>query len=141
MSKEVIISIEGKQNSGTEAADKTLFVTTGNYYEKNGKHYITYKETEITGFGSNTTTTVKVDGSVVTMMRFGDNNSQLVFEQGRKHIGYYETPFGGFTVGILSECVDVNMNEGVGDINIRYQVEINNTPQSLNDIHLRIREA
>ncbi len=36
--------------------------TFGSYYEKNGKYYIVYQESEATGFESDTTTTVKVEG-------------------------------------------------------------------------------
>ena len=43
MTKEVLISISGIQMSGEEENDIEM-VTIGDYYRKNGKHYIIYDE-------------------------------------------------------------------------------------------------
>ena len=77
MNKDVIISVVGTEQT-PEGNDKVEFVTEGQYYKKGSKVYLKYKESEMTGF-DNTTTTLKIDGDTVSMTRFGNFNSHMVF--------------------------------------------------------------
>ena len=43
MTKDVLITISGVQMSDGDNSDVEM-ITTGSYYMKNGKHYITYDE-------------------------------------------------------------------------------------------------
>ncbi len=71
MKKDVLISIQSTQQVDGDR-DEMELTTFGSYYEKNGKYYIVYQESEATGFQSDTTTTVKVEGeNRVTMIRSG----------------------------------------------------------------------
>lgn len=140
MNKHVIISIKGKQNAGKKDNDEIEFMTEGKLVQQNGKYFITYNETEMTGF-EGTTTTLKVEGDRVTLLRFGANNSQMIFEQGHKYTGHYETPYGAFTIGIMPENVDVDVKGGSGEINVQYALEIAGRQSSQNDIHIMFREA
>lgn len=139
MNKNVIISVKGKQNHGGEESSIEL-VTEGKYYKKGMNYFVTYKETEITGM-EGTTTTLKIEDNKVTLMRFGENNSQLIFEKGQKHVCYYETPYGAFTVGVLSNQVDIDVDDFGGEIAVGYELEIDNAAIGINDFYLQIREA
>jgi len=139
MNKNVIISVKGRQNHGGEENSIEL-VTEGKYYKKGDHYFVTYKETEITGM-EGTTTTLKIEDNKVTLMRFGENNSQLVFEKGQKHLCYYETPYGAFTIGVLSNQVDIRIDDCGGEIAVGYELEIDNTAIGVNDFYLQIREA
>lgn len=141
MKEKVIISITGEETSMEGESDKIEFVTEGNYYERDGKLYLCYKETEISGFDENTTTTVKIDGDTVSMTRFGNVNTHMVFSRGKRHLSHYETPYGSFTIGILPEAVSVDLKEGVGNINIEYMIEVDNTPSSTHNLNLNVRKA
>ncbi len=137
--KDVIISLKGRQNDGEDIEEIEL-VTEGTYYKEGDSHFVTYKETEVTGL-EGTTTTLKVENGVVTLLRFGQNNSQLIFEKGQRHLCCYETPFGAFTIGVNSKIVNVDMNEGGGEISAQYQIEIDNNYSGINDFHLQFREC
>jgi len=142
MNREVIISITGSENSPNGKEENLVeLVTEGKYYKKGDKYYVSYKETSVTGFDDNTTTTLKIDGKTVAMTRFGQVNTHMVFKQGEKHTGYYETPYGSFTVGVLSDDVDVNINDGGGEIHINYLLQIDNATRARHDLKLNIREA
>lgn len=141
MKEKVIISICGEETSAEGENDKIEFITEGNYYERSGKLYLCYKETEISGFDDDTTTTLKIDGDTVSMTRFGKVNTHMVFCRGKRHLSHYETPYGSFTIGILPEHVSVNLNDGAGDINIEYMIEIDNTPSSTHSLNLNVRKA
>lgn len=141
MKKDVIISIKGIYNQDGVEDDQIELVTAGEYYERNGKKYLRYAESEVTGFDKGTMTTLKIDGDVVTMSRSGDGATRMVFENGKKHFGYYETPYGSFTVGTMADFVKVNIGQTTGDISIKYSIDINNVPQSSNNLLMTIREA
>lgn len=140
MNKEVIISIIGNQSMDQNDTDRIELITEGKYYKKDDKYYITYKESEMTGF-SDTTTTVKVEGDRVTLIRFGANNSQLVFEKGQRYVGHYDTPYGAFTIGVMPNNVLIDIDDSGGQINVNYSIEINNGSVGKNDFFMTIREA
>lgn len=141
MNKKVIISITGEEKNIYGEDDKIEFVTEGNYYERNGKSYLSYKETEISGFDSNTTTTLKIDGDTVSMTRFGNVNTHMVFSPGKRHLSHYETPYGSFTIGVVPEAVAIDMTDGSGNINIAYSLEIDNSPSATHSLNLNVRNA
>ena len=140
MNKDVIISIKGKQSPERGDSDIIEFMTEGRFFLKDGKYYITYKETEMTGLAG-TTTTLKVEGEKVTLMRFGANNSQMVFEKGHKYTGHYETQYGAFTIGVMPSDVKVLVGDSGGEINVEYAIEIGGGQASQNDFHIMFREA
>jgi uncharacterized beta-barrel protein YwiB (DUF1934 family) len=89
-----------------------------------------------------TTTTIKItnDGKV-TLMRFGSVNSQFVFEKGQKHLSYYDTTNGTFTVGVTANQINVNVNDSGGEIRVDYRLEIDDSKLGYNDFHMMIRET
>jgi uncharacterized beta-barrel protein YwiB (DUF1934 family) len=140
MNKNVIISVRGTQAAANHETSELELVTEGKYYKKGNAYYVTYKESEVTGM-EGTTTTLKVVDSVVTLMRFGAVNSQFIFEQGQKHVSYYDTSHGAFTIGILANEVNVNVDDAGGEIKVDYEIEIDNNKSGENDFHMLIREA
>lgn len=141
MNKEVIISIEGQEiipEMGEE--NKTELVTEGKYYKKGEKHYLSYKETEVTGFDA-TTTMLKIEDNRVALTRYGQVNTHMVFASGEKHTGYYDTPYGSFTVGVVSDDVKVEFEGNRGKIDIHYLLEIDNNTKAEHKLSLHVREA
>jgi len=137
--KDVIISLKGTQDDGN-GKDEIELVTEGRYYKKNGSYFVSYKETELTGM-EGTTTTLKIEGNKVTMLRFGATNTQLIFEKGIRHMCCYETEFGAFTVGVRSKRVDVDISDSGGKISAQYQLEVDNAAIGVNDFYMQIREC
>ncbi|MDF2522913.1 MAG: hypothetical protein K0R31_554 [Clostridiales bacterium] len=139
MNKNVIISLIGSQTVEQDT-NKIELVTEGKYYKKGSSYYITYRESEVTGL-QGTTTTLKVSDSVITLMRFGAVNSQLIFEKGQKHISYFDTMNGAFTIGVKANTVDINVDDSGGEIRVDYQLELDNAEVGENDFYMHIREA
>ncbi len=140
MKKQVLITVKGSNHYEENQMDAVEFLTTGDFYEKQGKYYIKYEEADQSGM-PDTTTTLKIEPSRVTITRFGKNNSQMVIEQGKKHIGHYETPYGGFTVGVISESADIRVNETSGRLDLKYDVELNDIVTSHNNICVTFKEV
>lgn len=140
MNKNVIISVKGTQMPVNQDPTMLELVTEGRYYKKGNTYYITYKESEVTGL-EGTTTTLTVAGGVVTLIRSGTVNSQMIFEKGQKHMSHYDTGFGAFTIGVFASDVEIEVDDKGGEIWVDYQLEIDNNKSGENDFHMHIREA
>ena len=136
--KAVIISFKGTQYNGFEK-DKVELLTPGAFYKKDEHYYVTYDESTLTGMDGTTTTLKIEDNKKITMMRYGTNNTQLVFEKGQNHVCCYETEFGSFTVGVRSQNVSVDLNEGGGEISANYMLEVDNALVGVNDFYMKIQ--
>lgn len=140
MDKNVIISVKGVQSSEDHDESVLELVTEGKYYKEDGAYCVTYKESEVTGM-EGTTTTLRICDGIVTLMRTGSVNSHFVFQQGQKHVSYYDTEHGAFTIGVYASAVDIRMNDDGGEIRVGYQLEIDNSRSSENDFFMSIRET
>jgi uncharacterized beta-barrel protein YwiB (DUF1934 family) len=121
----VIISIKGSQIYDGQEPDVTELVTAGTLRAEDGGYTIAYQESELTGL-EGTTTKLRIEGPRVTLMREGSVNSQMVFEEGQKHLSMYETPYGSLAVGINTRRMKNTLNENGGDLEIHYAIEIDN---------------
>jgi uncharacterized beta-barrel protein YwiB (DUF1934 family) len=140
MNKDVIISVTGNRNSQGDENFRMELVTEGKYYRQGDKYYVTYDESEVTGM-KGTTTTIEVSGGTITLTRSGSVNSRFVFEKGQKHISYYDTAYGAFTVGIMACDVFIDIDDNGGSILVDYSVEIDNSNTGRSDFCMWIREA
>ena len=140
MKKDVIISIRGLQESQGEAADPITLVTSGRYYRKNGLYYISYDETELTGLAG-THTTVKVGTDAVKVIRTGLYPSELQFELGKRHMSLYHTEFGDLSIVVSTNHIHNTLTDDGGDLDVKYTVEVANTPVGVNHLTLNIKNA
>ena len=99
MDKSVIISIKGRQ-SYENVEDETIELVTEGLLAKEGEgaYTLSYQESELTGL-EGTLTTFQIEDGRITLMRHGEVNSQMVFEEGRRHLSMYNTPYGALAVG------------------------------------------
>lgn len=140
MNKNVIISVKGTQTAENKDANKLELVTEGKYYKKDSTYYVSYKESNLTGMeGTTTTLKISTDGKV-TLMRFGSVNSQFVFEKGQRHMSYYDTTMGTFTVSVFTNQVNVNVDDSGGEVRVDYRLEVDDSKPGFNDFHMMIRE-
>lgn len=141
MNKNVIISVKGIQSSGNKKSNTLELVTEGRYYKKGETYYVTYKESKVTGM-EGTTTTLKIsEDGIVTLMRFGSVNTQFIFEKGQKHMSYYDTQHGTFTIGVTTNTVSVDVDDKGGEVRVDYRLDIDDNKSGQNDFHMFIREV
>ena len=138
MKKEIMISIEGKQKADGQSLQPIELLTEGTYYLKNGTHYISYKESDLTGF-SGCTTTLKIKDEIVSMTRFGDSNTHFEFVRGRNFTTHYDTPYGSFSVDVLPDKVDVALEESEGSVALAYSLELGGNV-SYNEFNIHYKE-
>lgn len=139
MSDNVIISIVGKQINDN-GPDEMELVTAGQLVQDGqGGVTVSYQETELTGL-EGTTTVVKVEGGRVTLLREGTVNSQMVFEEGRRHLSMYETPYGSLSVGINTRRMKSTLGESGGELEIDYAIEIDNLLAGQNFFRMNVKK-
>ena len=106
MTKDVLVTISGLQFSPENENESVELITSGNYYKKNGKHYIIYDEvTE--GFSETTRNIIKLNDDLLDITKRGVSNVHMMFEKNRKNVTYYYTPYGSLLIGIDAKSVDV----------------------------------
>ncbi len=140
MEKNVIISIKGKQ-SYPQCPPEIIELVTEGKLEDRGDEGITlsYQESEVTGL-EGTLTTIQVEPRRVTLQRMGAVNSQMVFEEGRRHLSLYDTPYGALSIGIHTRKMHSSLGSGGGDVTIYYALEIEHGQAGHNMFHINVRE-
>ena len=140
MREDYLIKIKGVQEADGEENSVEL-MTRGSYVQRGGNYYISYRETEATGYAG-CTTTVKLDRTgKVSMLRYGPMHSQLVIEKGRRHICHYDTGQGSITMGIAADEIVANLDERGGSLHFSYNLDINASLFSKNTVNITVREA
>lgn len=140
MEKDVVISIKGIQNYEGQDSDTIELVTEGRLTRDEGGYTLSYQESELTGL-EGTLTTIQVEGEQVTLMRVGEVNSQMVFQEGRRHLSMYNTPYGAMAIGVNTRHLLAELTDQGGDIEIDYAIEIDHAIAGRNVFQIKVKEA
>ena len=140
MEKEVVISIKGVQKYEGTAPDTMELVTKGRLSRVGESYTLSYQESELTGL-EGTLTTIQVDGGQVTLMRVGEFNSQLVFQEGRRHLSMYNTPYGAMSIGVNTRHLMASLTDQGGDIEVDYTIEVDHALAGRNVFRINVKEA
>ena len=123
MTKEVLVTISGFQIMDGENHDVQL-ITAGDYYQKNGKHYISYDEVE-EGVEGRIHNIIKITPDSLDIMKSGITRAHMKFEKNQKNVACYVTPFGNMMVGIHTDAISLAENEDHLKIEVDYKLDIN----------------
>ena len=139
MKKNVVISLMGVQRYDETPPDVIELVTQGQLHEEeDGALVLTYEESELTGL-EGTRTTLRIEGERVVMLREGELNTQMIFEEGRQHTSLYETPVGELTVDIQTSRLRHNLTDRGGVMEIKYSIAVEHTVTGRNCFKIRVR--
>ncbi len=137
MTKDVIVSIRGLQMD-VDSESPLEVITMGNYFYKNGKHYVLFDET-VGDAGEQTKNTIKIAPNRVDVIKKGDNSVHMVFEPDKKNMTYYNTPFGSMLVGINTLGITHEEDELNINTKIEYALEVNYAHMSDCSIAINIK--
>ena len=140
MAQEVMISVKGIQQFEAADKDSIELVTRGSLDRDGGVLTLQYEESELTGL-EGTLTTIQVEPERVTMMRTGQVNTQMVFQEGRRHLSMYNTPYGAMAVGVNTRHLYAELDEAGGDIEIDYAIEIDHAIVGRNVFQINVKQA
>ena len=141
MKHKAIITVKGQIASEDGSEPETVeLVTEGIVYEKEGKTFITYHESEVTGMDG-TRTLIKVAPEKIVLTRSGTINSQMIFEAGKRNDSYYDTQYGGFTISIHTLKFNLAYDDRVVAFNISYELDFNGSPTGENFLSVRAEKV
>lgn len=125
MEKDVLIHVRGLQMVETEEGQEPIeIVVPGQYYFKNGSHYLRYEEI-MDDSSQPTINYIKMSPNGVEVRKKGLVNVHMVFEQGKKNMTYYTTPFGTLQMGIATTGLELNENDDSINMKVDYALDMN----------------
>ena len=136
MNKNVMVSLLGEHVS--EEGGLPIEVTTcGEYYFEDGMHCIKYDEIAEEE-GQVTTILLKAGDEAVEMIRSGFTNAQMFFAVGEPHVTSYELPFGILNMTTNTTDITVDAKDEEINIDIRYELSMNDEHVSDNTMKIRV---
>ena len=139
MEKDVIISIKGVQRYENADPDTMELVTAGRLEREGNSYTLSYQESELTGL-EGTLTTFQIEPERITLMRVGEFNSQMVFQEGRRHMSMYNTPYGAMTIGVMGDSFESTLSDRGGLLRFGYTLDIEATVASENTVSITVKE-
>ena len=136
MARKVMLTLQGLQaDQGGEDAGQIETVVSGDYYKRNNKHYVIYEEvTE--GFEQPTRNRLKFSEDMVELSRSGPINVHMVFQENKKNLTSYNTPFGQILMGIDTKKIQVTEQENHIFVEVEYSLDVGG--EFLSDCHMKI---
>lgn len=134
MTKDVLITIRGVHTLDHEDNDVEMIVR-GDYYQKNGKHYILYEEI-LEGMEEGIKNVIKISPSSMDIIKKGIANSHMLFEKNKKNLSCYSTPMGDLVIGIQANHFYMEEQEDSIKVNVDYSLDINY--EHMSDCRIRV---
>ena len=133
----VMLSICGKQAYMDQEPDIIELVTEGTMEFRDNGWDISYEESDLTGL-SGVTTTFRVENGMITLSRKGRLSSEMVFREGVSHSSLYQMEFGALLITVCATRIFAQIGEGIGSIDLVYNIDIEQSATGTVDYHLEI---
>lgn len=125
MDKNVLIHVRGLQMMEVGDDQEPIeLVVPGEYYFRNGSHYLRYEEI-LDESSEPTINYIKISSSSMEVRKQGLVNVHMVFEQGKKNMTLYTTPFGTLQMGIAATGMELKESEDSIDMKVDYALDMN----------------
>ncbi len=136
--KKVVLSVTGVvQDVGSEeTSDEMRLVTTGELTGEKDSYCLRYTETQPDTAETHKVTFTMQDG-VVTMSREGDYHTSMIFSQGNRFEGSYNTPYGALEMGVFPTQVKYTVDDAHGEVVLKYQLDIQGQYASMREMRIR----
>lgn len=138
MTREVLITIRGLQNGSETDGQPIEMTTAGEYFYKNNKHYLIYEEV-MEGETKTTKNRIKAAPGMMELTKNGIINVHMVFEENKKNVTHYHTPYGSLTMGIDAKQVLLEEEEDRMQITVVYGLEMNGEFVADCNIHIIVK--
>ena len=136
MTQKVTLIFRGMQsNQGGEGSEQIETVSQGDYFKRNGKHYVIYEES-VEGIDDKVKSKLKFDADTVEVSRSGPMNSHMVFQENKKNLTGYNTPFGQILMGINTKKIQITEQQNRIAVDVDYSLDADD--EFLSDCHMEI---
>ena len=99
-------------------------IVPGEYYFRNGSHYLRYEEI-VEDSRKPTINYIKMSPKGMDVRKKGVVNVHMVFEQGKKNMTYYSTPYGTIEMGIAATNLFLEEKDGGLNMKVDYALDMN----------------
>lgn len=140
MKRNVFITLKGVQRVDDQEETIELY-TVGDLCRRKDGYYLSYEESEATGFSGSRTTLHLAGDNLLTMRRSGKAHTQLIIEKGRRHQCHYETGYGDMLIGVLGNHISSTLTERGGKLDFKYSLDVNTSLASENEIYIDVKEC
>jgi uncharacterized beta-barrel protein YwiB (DUF1934 family) len=138
MTKDVEVIVTAIQKYADHQDDDLKTVADGEYYFRNGSHYILYSEKN-EGFTETTKNMLKLKDGLLEMTRKGLINTSMVFDKNKETESLYRTPFGELRLGIQTKSFYVLESEDKIQVEISYILAADGAPMADSKIRINVR--
>lgn len=138
MTKDVIVKIRGLQAGQDLDGEPIEMITKGEYFFKNGKHYLLYDEV-MENETAVTKNRMKVAPGLMELKKSGLVSVHMVFEEHKENLTQYHTPYGTLTMGITAHEILLHEDEDAIDIAVDYALSINEEHTADCNIKISVR--
>ena len=122
MTKDIILTISGLHATDGEMDDPVEVLSPGQYYFKNGKHYVVYDEV-MEGIDGVVKSTLKFTEDQVELFRSGAASARMVFQKQQEHMAVYQTPMGPLSISLYTEDIISDFREDRMNLEIIYSLK------------------
>lgn len=139
MDRNYLICIESVIEQDGEQ-DSIQLMTHGSFLRRGGSYFITYEETETTGYaGCTTTIRASRDEHRVAMLRYGPVANQLVIERGIRHVCHYDTGAGAISLGVMADEIRCELGDTGGTLVFGYTLDCDTRELSRNRVTITVK--
>lgn len=122
MTKDIILTISGLHASDGETDEPVELISPGQYFLKNGKHYILFDEV-MEGVEGIIKSTIKFTEDRVELLRNGAASARMIFQKDQEHMTIYQTPMGPLSMSVYTEDILTEVGEEQMNLEIHYSLK------------------
>ncbi len=135
MEKDVMIFVRGMQFLEDSSQDELETVCQGEYYFRNGSHFLLYDE-YMEGYRQPVRNCLQIKENALTVIKKGLIDAQMYFVEGKKYLTSYQTPFGAVWIGLDTQKICLTDTAERLCLEVEYMLEANH--QFVSDCRIRI---
>ena len=140
MNREVELVLSGLHDTeGASDKDAVKTAQTAQYFKRNDSHYLLYEE-NMEGFDGVCKSRIKFRDNLLELTRQGAVDMHMIFEENKRHVVPYNTPYGQLMLGIETGRVLVEEQEDQIHVTVEYTLDHEGEPLSESCLKIHIRE-
>lgn len=140
MNREVELVLSGLHDTeGASDKDAVKTAQTAQYFKRNDSHYLLYEE-NMEGFDGVCKSRIKFRDNLLELTRRGAVDMHMIFEENKRHMIPYNTPYGQLMLGIETSRVLVEEQEDQIHVTVEYTLDHEGEPLSESCLKIHIRE-
>lgn len=137
MTKDVMVTISGFHMSDGEE-DTIEMVHIGEYYERNGTHYVLYEE-RLEGIAEPVRNRIRVKEHRLELQKRGPVTVNMVFEEEKHQSSTYAIPYGSFLMDTYTTKVEVLAEDDRMEVKASYEMKVNGVRCASCDVRVLIQ--